>query len=399
MTTPASSSLDLGTVLHAVGQVLQNVDPPVPLHTPTFAGNEWGYVKECIDTGWVSSAGAYVTRFEEAIQAYTGAKHAVAVVNGTAALHITLRLAGVQADDEVLAPSLTFVATANAINYCQATPHFVEVNEVTLGVCPQRLADYLGANAERRAGTLHNRHTGKRIAALVCMHAFGHPCDMASLLEVCQRYNLPLVEDAAESLGSFYNNQHTGTLGRLGILSFNGNKIISTGGGGAILTNDDELAATARHITTTAKLPHAWAYVHDQVGYNYRLPNLNAALGVAQMEQLPNLVEQKRRIAQRYLDAFADVEGATILAEPTNARSNYWLNALVLDAKCAAAHADLLQAMHDRQWLVRPIWMPMHRLGMYQHCPRAQLSVTESLAARVVNLPSSAHLAQQIGGA
>lgn len=396
MTSSFSSALDLDAVLHAVQRVLHNADLPVPLHTPTFAGQEWAYVKECIDTGWVSSAGAYVTRFEEAIRAYTGARHAVAVVNGTAALHVALQLAGVATEDEVLAPSLTFVATANAIRYCQATPHFVDVDEGTLGVCPQRLADHLADVAEHRSGALHNCRTGRRIAALVCMHTFGHPCEMPGLLEVCQRYDLPLVEDAAASLGSFHQDRHTGTFGRMGILSFNGNKIISTGGGGAIVTDDDELASTARHLTTTAKLPHAWAYVHDQVGYNYRLPNLNAALGVAQMEQLPGLVERKRRVAQRYFDAFAEVNGAAMFREPAGARSNYWLNALVLDAAHAGAQVDLLQAMRDRQWLVRPIWTPMHRLSMYENAPRADLAVTESLAGRVINLPGSAHLAEAI---
>ncbi|MEX1017272.1 MAG: LegC family aminotransferase [Phycisphaeraceae bacterium] len=393
MTQPRMCDLELRPILDAVNQVLHEVNRPVPLHIPTLKGNAWDYVKECIDTGWVSSVGAYVDRFEQMAAAYTGAKHAVAVVNGTSALHMALLLAGVKRDDEVLSPSLTFVATANAISYCAAVPHFVDVDEQTMGIDPDRLDAYLAEAAELRADGCYNRTTGRRIAAMVPMHAFGHPCRLDPLLELCQRWRLTMVEDAAESLGSLYRDRHTGTFGKLGILSFNGNKIITTGGGGIILTDDEALAKQAKHLTTTAKQPHRWEYNHDQVGYNYRLPNLNAALGCAQFELLPSYVEAKRRLAARYIDAFADVPGVTFLAEPPETRSNYWLNTLVLAPEHASARDDLLSALHEAGMLVRPAWTPMHQLPMYRHCPHAELSVTESLAGRALNLPSSPHLA------
>lgn len=380
--------------------------PSAALHVPTFAGNEWGYVKECIDTGWVSSAGEFVNRFERAVAEYTGAPYAIATVNGTAALHMALMLAGVgrpvgalgggdaspDAQDEVLMPALTFVATANAVAYTGAVPHFVDVDPTTFGVHPQALAAYAQHAFERRGGRLVNRKTGRRVSALIVMHAFGHPADLAGLQGLCREWDIPLIEDAAESLGSFYQGRHTGTFGRLGVLSFNGNKIITTGGGGMILTADPELAAAAKHLTTTAKLPHAWEYVHDRVGYNYRLPNINAALGVAQMERLPQLLAAKRKLFERYRAAFEGIQGVTILREPPDGQSNYWLNALVLDEALADQRDPLLKALSDAGFQVRPIWQPMHLLPMYRDCPRMDLPVTESLARRVINLPSSAHL-------
>lgn len=386
--------VDVDAVVAAVRSVVgpRAGDELVLLHGPTLGGNVWDYVKECIDTGWVSSAGAYVTRFEKLLAEFTGAKHAVAVVNGTAALHVALLLAGVERGTEVLIPSLTFVATANAVAYCGAEPHFCDVEPRTLGMDPHRLGTHLREIAEMRTGQCWNRHTGRRIAAIVPMHTFGHPVDLEGLTAVAEQWALPVVEDAAESLGSYYRGRHTGTFGRLGVLSFNGNKIVTTGGGGAILTDDDELARRARHITTTAKQPHAWEFVHDVTGFNYRMPNLNAALGCAQLEQLPDFLTSKRRLAERYMAVMAGIEGITVLREPEGSKSNYWLNAILLDKPDLATRDRLLGALNEAKLQSRPIWTPMHRLAMYRECPRMELGVTEELAQRVVNVPSSAGL-------
>ena len=350
-------------------------------------------MKECIDTAWVSSAGAYVDRFERELAATTGARRAVAVVNGTAALHIALKLVGVEAGDEVLIPSLTFVATANAVSYCGAIPHFVDVEPGTLGLDPISLEQRLAMIGEKVNGLVVSRESGRRLAAVVPMHTFGHPVDLAGLMEVCERWGLPVVEDAAESLGSYYRDRHTGTFGRLGILSFNGNKIVTTGGGGAILADDEELADRAKHLTTTAKVPHRWEFIHDETGYNYRMPNINAALGCGQLERLEEMVALKRRLADTYRDALADVRGVRFIQEPPGCRSNYWLNAIELDEGLAGDRDAILAALDDEGIQARPIWRPMHQLSMYQSCPRADLPVTERLARRIINLPSSASLA------
>ena len=305
---------------------------PVGLHEPTFTGNEWLYVKECLDTTFVSSVGKFVDRFEDDLASYTGAKHAVAVVNGTAALHIALVLAGVQTNDEVLVPSLTFIATANATTYCGATPHFVDSEDSTLGIAPAKLRDYLEAHTAQHSGQCINIATGQVIRAMVPMHTFGHPVDIDGLLAVAHDFNIVLVEDAAESLGSLYHGHHTGTFGLMGTLSFNGNKTITTGGGGAILTNDSAIARRAKHITTTARLPHAWELIHDEIGYNFRLPNLNAALGCAQLEQLPDKLISKRKLFNRYQTAFAAIKEAKLIAEPAQCESNYWLQTIMLNA-------------------------------------------------------------------
>ena len=280
-------------IINALKAVLPAGGMPVPLHEPSFGGNEWLYVKECIDTGWVSSVGKFVDRFEQQLADYTGVKHAVAVVNGTAALHVCLKLVGVEQEDEVLTPTLTFIATANAISYCGATPHFVDSDEATLGLDPQKLGLYLQEIAEIRPEGCFNKKTGRRIKAVLPMHTFGHPVDLDPLVEICRSYQLELVEDAAESLGSYYKGRHTGNWGKVSALSFNGNKVITTGGGGAILTNDEKLGKLAKHLTTTARGPHKWSFIHDQIGFNYRLPNINAALGCAQMELLPKFLESR----------------------------------------------------------------------------------------------------------
>jgi perosamine synthetase len=363
------------------------------LHEPRFGGNEWAYVKECIDTGWVSSAGKFVDRFEQELAAYAGAGHAVAVANGTAALHVALQLAGVQAGDEVLVPALTFAATATAVAYCGATPHFVDSSERTLGLDPAALRRHLDEVADSSEGICVNRRTRRPIRAVVPMHTFGHPVGLDELLATAADFDLAVVEDAAESLGSLYRGRHTGTFGRLGTLSFNGNKTITTGGGGAILTNDPDLAKRAKHLTTTAKVPHRWEYFHDQIGYNYRLPNLNAALGCAQLEQLPGFIESKRRLYERYAKAFAGLVGATVFAEPEHCRSNYWLQTLLLDEGVADERDAVLARTNDAGFMTRPAWTLLSRLPMYTSCPSAPLPVAESLAMRIVNLPSSAGLA------
>ena len=365
---------------------------PAALHEPSFAGNEWLYLKECLDSTFVSSAGKFVDRLEVELAAYTGAKHAIAVVNGTAALHIALKLAGVGANDEVLVPALTFVATANAITYCSAIPHFVDSEERTLGVDAAKLREYLNASTAQHSGQCVNRNSGRVIRALVPMHTFGHPVDLDGMLAIAQDFNLVLVEDAAESLGSYYHNRHTGTFGLLGTLSFNGNKTITTGGGGAIMTNDAGLARHARHLTTTAKLPHAWDYVHDEIGYNYRMPNLNAAVGCAQLEQLPALLAAKRELFQRYRRAFAEVAGVSLMAEPQHCQSNYWLQTLLLDTRHAPHRDAVLQATNAAGIQTRPAWVLMNELIPFKDYPSMELSGAQSLSQRLINIPSSSGL-------
>jgi aminotransferase in exopolysaccharide biosynthesis len=364
----------------------------VALHEPRFAGEEWNYLKDCLDSTFVSSVGQYVDRFELELAQYTGARHAIAVANGTAALHIALQLAGVVRNDEVLIPTLTFIATANAVSYCGATPHFADSTERTLGLDPRALREYLNDIAELRDGCCVNSVTGKIMRAVVPMHAFGHPAEIDDLLAVARDFKLALVEDAAESLGSTVGGRHTGTFGLLGTLSFNGNKTITTGGGGAILTNDAALARHAKHLTTTAKLPHRWNYVHDEIGYNYRMPNLNAALGCAQLRQLPGFIEAKRHLFERYRNALAGIAGARLFEEPAGCRSNYWLQTLLLDASETEIRDAILAATNDAGLMTRPTWGLIHKLAPYRKCPRMNLPVAESLEKRLINLPSSSQL-------
>lgn len=387
-----TEKLDSEAVVRALKRVLPETNRPAALHEPRFAGNEWTYVKECLDTGWVSSAGRYVDRFESMLAEVTGAKRAVAAVNGTAALHICLKLAGVEPDDEVLIPSLTFIATANAVVYCGAVPHFADCAEKTLGLDPEKLLDHLRASTDIRKGVCYNRKTRRRIKAVVPMHTFGHPVDLDPLAELCERCYLTLIEDAAESMGSLYKGKHTGNWGRLSALSFNGNKIITTGGGGAILTNDAVLADQAKHLTTTARLPHPWEYRHDRVGYNYRMPNINAALGCAQLEQLPRFIHAKRSLAENYRKAFDDMKGIRLFIEPDFAKSNYWLNVLLLDRECSHLLNDFLEMTNRLGIMTRPVWTLMHRLPMFSGCPRMDLSVAEDLEKRIINIPSSSFL-------
>jgi perosamine synthetase len=388
------SPIDIEGIHRAIRTATTVGDKRIVLHEPWFAGNEWNYVKDCIDTGWVSSVGAYVDRFESMIRQYTGIEGVVAVVNGTAALHVCLVLAGVGVNDEVLIPALSFVATANAVAYCGAVPHFVDVDVKTLGVDPLSLADYLADVCDVREDGCFNRKTGRMIKAVVPMHTFGHPVDLDALADVCSRFGIIMVEDAAESLGSLYKGRHTGYRGYCAALSFNGNKTITTGGGGAVLTTDLILAERARHITTTAKRAHPWEFYHDAVGYNYRLPNLNAALGCAQMEQLPRFIENKRRLAKRYQEAFRSVKGVRFFHEPEFGTSNYWLNTIVLNEEAAECRDILLHGLNDEGIMARPVWTPLNRLPMYEMCPCMELTVTEQLAQRLVNIPSSPSLGE-----
>jgi aminotransferase in exopolysaccharide biosynthesis len=362
------------------------------LHEPRFEGNEIKYTKECIDSTFVSSVGKFVDKFEISLAEFTGARRAIAVVNGTAALQVALKVGGVNKNDEVIMPSLTFVATANATRYVGAEPHFIDIEERTLGVDVVALTDWLKYISEPSLGGFRNKYTGKKLKALVPMHTFGHPCDMEGILSIAKDYNLVLIEDAAESLGSFYQGKHTGTFGKLGTLSFNGNKIITTGGGGAILTDDEKLADYAKHITTTAKKPHPWNYIHDEVGYNFRLPNLNAALGCAQLENLPYFLKSKRLLTNKYIDAFKDVSNLRIMKEVDNCESNYWLQTIILDKMFSSKRDIILKTTNNAGIMTRPIWEPLHKLEPYKKCYKAPLEISTSLSQRIINIPSSAGL-------
>jgi len=358
----------------------------IPLHAPQFNGNEKKYLNECIDSTFVSSVGKFVDEFEEKIAHYTGAKYAVATSNGTSALHIALLLANVTENDEVITQPLTFVATCNAISYCNANPIFIDVDKDTMGLSPSSLQVYLEKNTFIKSQQCINNRTGKVIKACVAMHTFGHPCRIDKIKDICDKYYINLIEDAAESLGSFYKDKHTGTFSQMGVMSFNGNKIITAGGGGCFITNDKELAKRAKHLTTTAKVPHKWEYTHDMVGYNYRMPNLNAALIVAQLEQLENFLNHKRNLANRYAEFF-NLNTIKFIVEPKNSKSNYWLNAVILkDEK----QRDLfLEETNSKGVMTRPIWTLMNKLTMFQNAQCGELTNAEWLEKRVVNIPSS----------
>jgi len=384
--------LDIDNIVKTIQSILPNKNEFVPLHEPYFHGNENKYVKECIDTGWVSSVGKYVNLFEQKLAEYTGVKCAVALVNGTSALHIALILAGVKPNEEVIVPALTFIATANAVTYCQAVPHFVDSELNTLGLDAKKLDAYLHDIAEVRNGECFNRQTNRRIAAIVPMHTFGHPVDLDAMTNLCEKYHFVLVEDAAESIGSFYKGKHTGNWGKVSAVSFNGNKTITTGGGGAVLTNDEEVGKLAKYLTTQAKIPHRWAFRHDMIGYNYRMPNINAALGCAQIEELPQLIEQKRSLAKKYQEILKNVKGITFFTEPDFAKSNYWLNAILIEERYEGQRDELLSDLNDNRIMARPVWDLMYMMPMFANCPRMECAVAESISKRLINLPSSAEL-------
>ncbi len=358
----------------------------VTLHRPVFEGNEKQYLVDCIDSNFVSSVGAKVTEFEQQLAAFTGAKHAIATVNGTAALHVALDLVGVERGDEVITQALSFIATCNALSYTGAMPVFVDVDRDTLGMSAQALRSFLQHNAVLREGKAFNKTTGRRFAACVPMHTFGHPCRIEEIATVCDGYGIAVVEDAAESLGSYVGQRHTGTFGRIATLSFNGNKVITTGGGGMLITDDAALAKRAKHLTTTAKVPHPYEFVHDEVGYNYRLPNLNAALGCAQMEKLPQMLAIKADVAARYA-AFFEGTGIRFVTAPAGTTSNYWLNAIVLDS--LEERDAFLKYTNSRDVMTRPIWRLMTHLEMFKNCQHDGLANSLWLEERVVNLPSS----------
>ena len=369
---------------------LFGTDEFVPLHAPLFIGNEKKYLAECIDTTFVSSVGKFVDRFEELVACYTGSKRAVVCVSGTNALHMGMLLVGVERDDEVLTQALTFIATCNAISYIGAHPVFLDVDRDTLGLSPLAVKRWLSTHAEVRDGQCYNKKTGRRIKACVPMHTFGHPMKIDELSAVCNEYHIELVEDAAESIGSFYKGRHTGTFGRVGAISFNGNKTITTGGGGMLLFQDEELGRLAKHLTTQAKVPHRWAFVHDHIGYNYRMPNINAALGCAQMENLDRYVSNKRETAERYREFFSHIPDVEFVVEPANSRSNYWLNAVLL--KDRRAQQSFLEYTNDHGVMTRPVWELMNRLEMFRGCETDGLENTVWLEERIVNIPSSVRL-------
>jgi len=358
----------------------------IPLHEPKFIGNEKKYLNECIDSTFVSSIGKFVDEFEEKIAKYTGARYAVATSNGTSALHIALLLANVTRNDEVITQPLTFVATCNAISYCGANPVFIDVDKETMGLSPLSLQAYLEKNACIKNQQCVNNKTGKVIKACVPMHTFGQPCRIDEIKEICDKYHISLIEDAAESLGSFYKNKHTGTFGQMGVISFNGNKIITAGGGGCIITDDETLAKKAKHLTTTAKVPHKWKFVHDAIGFNYRMPNLNAALLVAQLEQLDGFLENKRLLANKYKEFF-EKSDIVFVTELENSKSNYWLNTIIL--KDGQQRDLLLDEANSKGVMVRPIWVLMNKLPIFKNAQNRDLTNSEWLEQRVVNIPSS----------
>lgn len=362
---------------------------PIPLHQPHFKGNELDYLKHCLEMGAVSSTGTYIDQFRQALKDFTGAKHVVLTMNGTAALHLSLLLAGVHPHDEVLVPSATFIGTCNAIRYCQATPHFVDIDGNSLSVDAEKLAAYLAEIAHVKGDVCYNKNTGFVIRALLVMHTYGHPVDLAALQKICAKYHIQLIEDAAEALGSYYQGQHVGRFGALSMFSFNGNKIITTGGGGAIVTDNDELGERAQHLSTTAKIPHEWNFQHTEVGFNYRMPNINAAIGLAQLEQLPKILARKRQLAEQYLQAFEHLEEIEFVQEPSYAQSNYWLNAFKLAEPDVNLRDTILAATHEAGIATRPLWQLAHRTEMYADCPRMDLTQSEQLAASLIAIPSS----------
>jgi len=368
---------------------IYGAETSIPLHEPQFIGNEKRYLNECIDSTFVSSVGKFVDEFEDQIAKYTGANYAIATSNGTSALHLSLLLANVTKNDEVITQSLTFVASCNAINYCGAIPIFIDVDKDTMGLSPTALQAFLEKNTTVVDQQCFNKNTGRVIKACVPMHTFGHPCRIDDIKNICDKYKILLIEDAAESLGSFYKGKHTGTFGQMGVISFNGNKIITAGGGGCIITNDEVLAKRAKHMSTTAKVPHKWKYTHDMIGYNYRMPNLNAALLLAQLENLESFLINKRQLAATYKDFFA-TNKLCFFEEPLQSKSNYWLNTLVMSDK--KERDSFLEYTNKHKVMTRPSWAPMHRLSMNLDYQSDELKNTNWLSERLVNIPSSALL-------
>lgn len=368
-------------------------DEIISLHEPSLSQEDQAEIIRCLESGFVSSVGQHVSRFEEGLSEYTRSRYVVATSSGTAALQTALKLIGIRPNDEVLMPSLTFIGTANAASYLGGIPHFIDIDPNTLGMCPNALESWLGMMTKRIAGVLRNRKTGNPIKAILPVHTFGHSCEMLALGQIADSYNLPIVEDAAEALGSLSNGKHLGTFGQIGCISFNGNKIITTGGGGALITDDKKIAERARHITTTSKLPHQWEYFHDEIGYNFRMPNLNAALGVAQLRKLESLVASKRALFNHYKNELGADESLRVIEEPKDTRSNYWLQTIVLSPNPNIDTRVILSTINASGVNCRPCWIPLHFLPIYNNHPRGPLPVTERLSNSMINLPSSAKLA------
>ncbi|WP_043646995.1 LegC family aminotransferase [Fundidesulfovibrio putealis] len=385
--------MTIDSILERIERVLAGFPRPVALHEPLLGEAEREAVARCVESGWVSYLGPDVERLERRLEEIHGGGHAVATASGTAALHLALVLVGVQPGDEVLMPPLTFAATANAAVYAGATPHFVDIEPRSLGACPERLERHLARTVETVSGQARNKATGRRVAALVAVHVFGHPAMTKELEDVCRRFGIILVEDAAESLGSLQDGVPVGRRGAASALSFNGNKIVTAGGGGALLCPDAKSAALARHLATTAKAPHPWKLGHDRLGFNYRMPNLNASLALAQLGRLDEFLARKRTLASRYAEAFAGLEGARVLAEPPGSRSNYWLNTILLEDSLLPVRDELFGKIREAGILIRPAWELVSSLPHFAHCPRSGLEVSQDMQPRVVNLPSSAALA------
>ena len=364
----------------------------IPLHEPSFSNKEYKYLKECIDSTFVSSVGKFVDLFESKMVKFTGAKYSIAVVNGTAAIHAGLKIIGVKNGSEVLTPSLTFAGATNAITYCQAIPHFIDSEQVTLGVDPKKLRKYLEKITIFRNKKCINKTTGKSIDAMIITHLYGHPCNMQELLRVSKDFNVPILEDAAEAIGSYYKKKHVGTFGQVGVVSFNGNKPITTGGGGIILTNSQKIANEARHLTTTAKIPHLWEHRYKEIGYNYRMPNINAALGLAQLENLPKILKNKRDIFREYDKEFKKIDGVYLKKEPKNCKSNYWLNTLILNKHKKKQRLDILRKSNQRNIMTRACWTPMHRLPHFKKFPKMNLDIADQIYETAINIPSSSNL-------
>jgi len=361
----------------------------LPLHEPVFFGNEKKYLNDCVDSTFVSSKGDYVKKFEKLLEKYTNVKNVILVNSGTSALHIALHAMNIKVEDEVILPSMTFVATANAIKYCNATPHFVDSEEGTLGMDPIALERWLKKIVIKKGNYSFNKYTNKRISAIVPMHTFGHPCKINELIKIAREYNLKLIEDAAESLGSFYNGKHVGGFGNIGILSFNGNKTITTGAGGAILTNNTKQANQIRHIISTAKLKHPYEYIHDNVGYNYRMPNLNASIGLAQLENINKIIKNKRNLYFLYKELFSNIDEIDLFKEPPNCKSNYWLQTIILKKQNKKLRNNILIHTNQKQIMTRPVWKLLHKLKPFKDCPKSPLPKAMSLENRIINIPSS----------
>ncbi len=379
----ASPKIILNTIKKAINS------ETAKLHEPSFIGNEYKYISDCLESTFVSSVGEYVDMFSKRLEKITKAKYVVPVINGTSGIHASLIIAGVKQNYEVLVPSLTFIATANAVCYCNAIPHFVDVENDTLGIDPNKLRDYLNKISYYKSGKLFNKITGRRIKAIIPMHTFGHPCKIDKITEIAKEFKLIVIEDAAEALGSYYKKVHVGNFGLAGVLSFNGNKTITTGAGGAVITNDRMFAKKLLHLTTTSKIQHQWDYIHDGIGYNYRMANLNAALGCAQLERLEEILRNKRDLFEKYNYEFREIKNLRIFKEPDDCTSNYWLQTIILKKPSLKFRNQILKYCNNSGIKTRPCWKLLHQLKPFKNMPSAPLKVSEELEKKIINIPSS----------